>query len=419
MQKANAEMAGRQRIGHGECFERRPQVKRALVSVLATATLGGMSMGQTNVPPSSASVPPAKTWADKITLKGDLRYRYESINDDSKHDAAGETYTRQRDRLRARLRAEAKCNENLKAGVEVSTGQGDPISGNQTLGDGFAKKDFRLSLAYLDYSLLGDSPHELHGIAGKMKNPFLTMPDDLVWDPDLSPEGVAAQGRWIRGIATLLANGGYMWIQERSDRDDLMLYAGQGALKLEFAPEVALTLGVSYYGFQNMQGYDVVDWESKNNAYGNSTANGTVSGTTTNKAWACEFTPVVYFAQLDLWVAGKPLAVYAQELSNSDATSLDQGHLYGVSLGKAKNPRTWELGYNYAELEKDATVGMFTDSDRWGGGTDGKGHKVYGKYQLMKNLQAAVSYFFDEKKISDPAKKTDYDRLQVDLVANF
>jgi hypothetical protein len=395
------------------------QVKIAAAVAIIAGGIGGVGVAQTSAPQSPPPAQVPKTWADSVTFKGDIRYRYESINDDSKLDPSGSTYTRQRDRIRARLGAEAKCNDNLKAGIEFSTGQSDPVSGNQSLGDGFGKKEFRLNMAYFDYNFLGDNPNEVHAIAGKMKNPFITMPDDLVWDGDLTPEGLALKSQFGRGFATFLANGGYMWIQERSDRDDLMLYAGQGALKLEFAPEVALTLGVSYYGFQNMQGYDVVDWESKNNAYGNSTANGTVSGTTTNKAWACEFTPVVYFAQLDLWVAGKPLAVYAQELSNSDATSLDQGHLYGVSLGKAKNPRTWELGYNYAELEKDATVGMFTDSDRWGGGTDGKGHKVYGKYQLMKNLQAAVSYFFDEKKISDPAKKTDYDRLQVDLVANF
>ena len=62
---------------------------------------------------------------------------------------------------------------------------------------------------------------------------------------------------------------------------------------------------------------------------------------------------------------------------------------------------------------------MFTDSDRWGGGTDGQGHKVYGKYQIMKNLQGGVTFFKCDKKISDAAKTADYDRLQVDLLASF
>jgi hypothetical protein len=188
-------------------------------------------------------------------------------------------------------------------------------------------------------------------------------------------------------------------------------------VKLQFVPEAALTLGCAYYAFQSIQGFDVIDWEGKNNSYGNSTVKGTMSGTTTNKAWATGFTPVMGFAQIDLWVVGLPLALYAQFLDNTDADSLNKGQMYGVALGKAKNPGTYELGYSYAKLDKDATLGMRTDSDRWGGGTDGEGHKIYGKYQIMKNLQAGLTYFMDTKSISGEEK--DYSRLQADLVASF
>jgi hypothetical protein len=405
--------------GNGKDTGQMKQVKTTVAGILAAVAIGGYGMAQSNAPQTPALPVVQKTWADSVTFKGDVRYRYESINDDSKLDANKETYTRERERIRARLGAEAKCNSNLKAGIEFSTGQSDPVSGNQTLGDGFTKKDFKLNLAYFDYSFLGDSANELHAVAGKMKNPFITFPDDLVWDGDLTPEGLALKGQWGGGIATLMANGGYMWVQERSDKDDLMLYAAQGAMKLQFIPEIGLTFGASYYGFQDLQGVDVIDWEAKNGSYGNSTVNGTVSGSTTNKAWASDYAPVVYFAQLELWLGGVPLSLYVQELANADADKYDQGHLYGATLGKAKNPQTWEIGYSYAELEKDATLGMFTDSDRWGGGTDGKGHKIYGKYQIMKNLQAGVTYFVDDKKISDPKSTTDYDRLQVDFVASF
>ena len=399
------------------------QVKVAVAGVLVMAGVAGMGMAQTSAPQAATPPPVQKTWVDWITFKGDLRYRNESINDDSKLDANKDTYTRQRDRIRARLGADAKCNDNLKAAIGLTTdegtGAGDPISGNQTLTGGGSKKSFWLDYAYLDYSFLGDNPNEVHGIGGKMKNPFITFPDDLVWDPDLTPEGLAVKGQLGGGFATVFANAGYIWLQEVSDKSDAKLYAGQAAVKLQFIPEVALTVGGSYYGFQHLKGFDLVDYQSPAGSYGNSTMNGSVSGSTTNKAWATEFTPVVYFAQLDLWVVGIPLSVYAQELSNGDADKLDKGHMYGVALGKAKNPKTWEVGYSYAEVEKDATLGSFADSDRWGGGADGKGHKLYGKYQIMKNLQAGVTYFKDEKTISDPAKTKDYDRLQVDLVAAF
>ena len=56
------------------------------------------------------------------------------------------------------------------------------------------------------------------------------------------------------------------------------------------------------------------------------------------------------------------------------------------------------------------------DSDSWGGGTDGKGHRLSAKYQILKNWQAGVTYFINDKKIDD---STEYKRLQIDLVAKF
>lgn len=392
-------------------------MKAMAVGMMMVAGLGGACLAAETNTIASAVPAPVKTWADSITLKGDLRYRYETINDDAKKNADKETYTRQRDRIRARLSAEAKVNDKIKGVVGFSTGGSDPVSGNQTLGDGGSKKEMRLDLAYIDFNAYEQGATEAHGYAGKIKNPFITMNDDLMWDGDLNPEGLAVKAQTGTDKVTAYANAGYLWLQERDSKDAGTLLAGQGALKFQFVPEVSLTVGASYYGFQNLQGYDVIDWENKNNAYGNSTTMGTISGTTTNKAWATEFTPVVYFASLDFWVAGIPVSVFGQELSNTDAGTLDQGHLYGVSLGKARNPGTFECGYSYAELQKDATVGMWTDSDRWGGGTDGKGHKVYAKYQLMKNLQLGAAYFKDDKGIAKGG--TDYDRLQLDLVAAF
>ena len=396
-------------------------MRRVVAGFVMAAGMGTLCLAAetSSTPAAAAPVPAPKTWVDSVTLKGDLRYRYETINDDSKKNASKDTYTRQRDRVRARLAAEAKCNDNLKAVVGLSTGGNDPISGNQTLGDGGQKKDMKLDLAYLDYSFLGDATAtEAHGFAGKMKNPFITMNDDLMWDGDLSPEGLAFKGQTGNDFVTVYANAADIWLQERDSKSAGTLYAGQGAAKFQFIPEVSLTLGASYYGFQNVKGYDVIDWEGKNNAYGNSTKNGTIAGGVTNKAWSSEFTPVVYFASLDIWVAGLPVSIFGQELSNTDASKLDQGHLYGISLGKAKNPGSFEVGYSHAELQKDATLGMWTDSDRWGGGTDGKGNKVYAKYQLMKNLQLGASYFSDDKGIAS-GKATNYDRLQIDLLASF
>ena len=378
-------------------------------------TLAAASLAST----AFAQEAPKKSWADSLTFKGDVRYRYEAIQDDSKTDADGDTFTRERHRVRARLGAEAKLTDALRAGVELSTGDADPISGNQTLGDGFGKKEFQLSLAYIDYAFFNEKTHKLNAIAGKMKNPFLTVAEDLVWDSDVTPEGLALKGQIGNDVATLMANAGYFWVQERPDQDDLMLYAGQVAAKIQLPMEAELTLGATVYAFQDIQGHDVIDWQKKNGTFGNSTVDGSVSGETTNKAWKTKFMPVVPFAKLDLHVVGQPVSLFVQQVTNVDADDEDQGYAAGLSLGKAREPKSWEIGYSIAELEKDAVVGFLTDSDRWGGGTDGRSHRVYGKYQVLKNLQLGATYLTGERKISDSSKKTDYDRLQVDVAVRF
>ncbi|MBU4285616.1 MAG: putative porin [Verrucomicrobia bacterium] len=398
-------------------------MKRIMVGLLAGIVISGTAWAQTPLTPTQgplvapAPVKASKTWVDYLTFKGDVRLRGETINDDSKKNSSGEDYTRDRARIRARINAEAKVDD-LKVGIGFSTGGADPVSGNQTLGDGFTKKEIRLDLAYIDYKFLNDDSYELAAIGGKMKNPLITMPDDLIWDSDLNPEGAVAKFRFGNDFVTLLVNGEGLFIQERNAQKNATGVAGQAALKFEFIPEVSLTLGATCYAFQNIEGYDVMDWKNKNNSYGNSTINGSVSGSTTNKAWANGFTPVIGIAQLDLRL-GLPLSFYGQVLTNPDADANKNGYMGGLSLGKAKKPKTFEVGYSYTKLEKDATLGMFTDSDRWGGGTDGKGSKFYGKYQINKNLQACAAFFLDEKKISAANGGTDYNRFQLDLQASF
>jgi Putative porin len=252
-----------------------------------------------------------------------------------------------------------------------------------------------------------------------MNNPLITFTDDLMWDPDLTPEGVAAKWQIGNDFVTFLANGEGLYIQQYDTANNATGVGGQGALKFKFTPKVALLVGGYVGAFQNIKGNNVIDWQSANSSYGNSTIPGSVSGGVTNKAWADGFTPVEGFAELDVQV-GLPLSFYGQLLTNPSADDNKNGYMGGLSLGKAKNPRTWEVGYNYVKLEKDATLGMFTDDDRFdGNGTDGEGSRFYGKYQIMKNLQAGAAFFLDKKTISDPAKEANVNHLFVDLMASF
>jgi len=63
-------------------------------------------------------------------------------------------------------------------------------------------------------------------------------------------------------------------------------------------------------------------------------------------------------------------------------------------VNKAKKPGSWNFRYNYREIEADAVLGTFSDSDFIGGGTDGKGHELNFGYQIGKGSKLAASYFY-------------------------
>lgn len=348
----------------------------------------------------------ARSWAETVSVKGDVGYRLELISEEGKD-------TQQRDRIRARAGVAAKPGDAVKTEIELATGGGNPVSAYQTLGGGSSRKEIRLNIASIEWKPIAD----VAVAGGKTRNPF-TDPGSLVWDGDVTPEGVTLSGSRPVGPVELLANAGYLWVEERSSADDAQLFAGQVGGRYRLTPTVSLLVGASAYGFQNMDGFDVIDWEKKSNAYGNSTVRGSASGSTTNKAYATGFQLIDGFARLGFEL-GLSVDLYGQYLVNADADEDRTGYAAGVTVGRARDPRSFEVGYGFRRLERDAAPGFMTDSDFWGGGSDGQGHKVYARYQIAKNVQCGVNSYFSERLVSDSAKRHDYDRFQVDIGVRF
>ena len=107
------------------------------------------------------------------------------------------------------------------------------------------------------------------------------------------------------------------------------------------------------------------------------------------------------------------VTLYGDYVENDDADDLETGYLAGVKLGKAKSQGSWQLQYQYEDLEADATLGLITDSDFMGGGTDGEGHKFSGKYMIDNAWYVGVTYF-DGSRGVDLGKDADYTRLMLD-----
>jgi hypothetical protein len=336
---------------------------------------------------------------EDISIGGDIRFRHESI------DAEGKE-TRDRQRVRARVSLDADVTDGVKAKFRLASGSSDPVSSNQTLDGGFSSKDFNLDRAYIEWAPVPDAGATL--MLGKMKNPWAKM-KGLVWDSDLNPEGVALQA----GNDTIFFNAAYLIAEERSSDDETFMVGAQIGSNVKLTDAAKAMVGISYFGWDNMKGHGLLFDEE--DSFGNST----IEAADGSLTYAEDFGQFQAFGKVSI-KAGLPISVYADYIVNNDADGdQDTAYLVGFGLGKTKDPGSWSFDYNFREVEADAVVGAFTDSDSFGGGTDGDGSKLGFKYQLAKSWEFNATYFINKQGIQPGHSSKDYDRLQLDLIASF
>ena len=333
------------------------------------------------------------SWTDAFSFKGDIRLRYEGIDVDGEEE-------RHRGRFRARLGLTADVNENVKAVVQLATGGDNPVSTNQTFDGGFSRKDIRLDLAYVDWT----PNDELHVYAGKMKNPFHRAGSHaLIWDSDLNPEGVAAS------FATggFFSKAGVMFVEERSVSSDSLLFGLQAGYEFALSDGASLTAGVSYYEYTETKGnFPFYDLRPRGNTVD-------IDG-----RLVFDYNQVEAFTELSTTIGDLPFSVFADFVQNSEVDSQDTGYAFGAAIGKAGSPGTWQASVAWQDLEADAVIGTFTDSDFGGGGTDASGFTIKGKYALADNWAFGGTLFLnDVRDVVD--NEHDYSRIQIDLEFKF
>lgn len=316
-------------------------------------------------------------------LGGDLRYRFERIDEYSK-DA------RFRNRIRARLTAKGEVQENLSYSFRLASGSTDPVSSNQSLDSGFSTKGINLDLAYLTYKA-----KMAKIMAGKMKNPFYKPgKTELIWDGDLSPEGMAVH----IPLHMFFFNFGYFWTEERSNAPDSTFHGAQVGLnhKGDF---LGVVFGLSYYDYLRLKGesplFDSTD------SFGNSTVGGNYKN---------DYNLVEAFLEVSLKTK-LPLKFYVDFVKNTEGGNDDTGYLFGYSVGSKI-----KFSHSYREVEKDAVLGAFTDSDFAGGGTDSKGHEIGLSYSPTKKTKFGFSHFMNKTLVSNGK---DYHRSMLDFSLKF
>src|SRR5262245_24574166 len=352
-------------------------------------------------------------WASRISWKADLRYRHEFVDPEE----ATDEQTRQR--IRARFAMAAKINDTLTGTIGLATGGGsnDPRSTNQTLGDGWDRKDVAIDLAYVDWK-----PTDSFVMSfGKMPQPWYKV-SGYFFDNDINPEGMAVKF----GSGPFFANAFGMWLSERSTASDATLLGGQLGLTGQLGG-MKLTGAVGYFDVGSVQG-EVTTLSTSipcaNNAafFGGPQGNTTVLDGAGCPTLLYDFNMIEALAQAEFTIANQPLQIWAQYIQNNEADDLDTGWMAGFNWGKAGNPRTWEFGYLYGVIEKDAQFGQFMGSDYGGGITDTDGSVFKIGYAPAKNWVLNGTYFMNNRFIDVPSsagQELDYDRYQIDLNWKF
>lgn len=331
-----------------------------------------------------------------ITFSSDLRVRYEGIFDDT---AAGDN--RGRYRFRAGFTKQFGDFASLTfRGASGSTA--DPTSENQTFTGNFTPKTFHVSQIY---GAVRPWPW-LELKAGKMPTPMFRT--SLVWDADLNPEGAAETFKFKTGRGLFIATLGQFFINSSSTTEDGYLLAYQSGWQFESRNGARWMILPSYTQVIRP----------------NSTLAVGLNGNLTNAAGTAlvsDFRIINIPVKFETTLGGKiPFALELDYAKNRGARALagrkyDEGFLAELALGREKNKGDQMFKYRYADIDPDAVLSAFADSDF--SFTNSRGHRFELDYVPWNHLKLTAAAFL--LKPVRASTRPDRVRIQIDALLWF
>jgi hypothetical protein len=383
-------------------------------------------------------------WVTALKFNGDLRGRYEGF-----YATNPNFVDRSRMRYRIRFGATAVIKDDFEVGFRLTSSEptgtfgGDPISGNTSFSDNGAKKSIFVDLAYGKWTPIHSGPWTGGLTIGKMENPFTF--SEMVFDTDYTPEGVAAQmGYAINEKHALKLNlAGFALDEVGGSSQDPYLVGTQVRFDSVWSPKISTTAGAALLAISGNEG--LVNAAVPNMNRGNTrnpAANAFGAG-----PLVTDFNPLVadasatYSLESFPYYSGPfPIKVGGEYMNNLAADDKAQAFNVGVTFGKAGKRGTWEIGYKWKQLERDAWYEELVDSDTgayyqaqfgvqdgftapgagYGAGTNVRGHVVKASYSPFDSFTLTATCFLteliDENPVGSNSKMT---RLQVDANWKF
>ena len=355
----------------------------------------------------NSSVP---SWVDSLTLKGDLRLRYDHAADSPSSGVAAHD----RWRYRFRLGGIANMKNSVKAGFRFATGgegaTDDIGSTNQTFSNGFALDSISLDQAWAQMDV-----SEVTLMGGKLQNFEKTgwKVSKALFDGDISPEGFEAHYSTDAGGMSLGFHGGVYFVNgENTGASSNInnMFMGQITASGSLNESTKLDLGFGAY---------TVDDGGLGSA-GKSARKGNSSGV--------GYSPVFLDGALG-FKTGPGIKLYGTWVNNQESSATrDTGYISGIKFGSAKKAGQWEAKIEYRSLEKDAVWDDLVDSDfgafgaggtadEFKSGTNVEGAIFQFKYMIYDNVQTAVTLFTTESEDGTDGESSN--SIKADLIFKF
>ncbi|MEY2465715.1 MAG: hypothetical protein QOD03_236 [Verrucomicrobiota bacterium] len=388
-------------------------------------------------------------WVSSLKFNGDIRARYESFFADDSFVSGGTTnkfLARNRFRYRMRFGATVSMFDNLEAGLKLTSSdaasggannEGDPISGNTTMQNNGSKKLIYIDQAYGRWYALNGPDWTGVLTVGKMENPLMF--DDMVFDPDYTPEGIGLQlGYTLNDKHTLKFNaGGFILDEAAASSNDPYLIAAQARWDAKWNTKWSSALGLAALSVESPGA--LANGSVPNINRGNTRdADGTP--TYAFNPWVVDGSVTYTAESFPLYKGAFPIKLSGEYMNNPGAPSSADNNAWniGVMFGKSGKKGTWDFTYTYKWLGANAWYEELVDSDfgafyaaanspansgsgiGYASGTNVKGHILRLQYSPTDSVTLAAKLFMTDLINAFPANgDSQMNRLQVDANWKF
>jgi len=357
-------------------------------------------------------------WIEEVKMSGDIRLREEYFDKRS----SGQN-DRNRQRFRLRLNTDFKLPKGFQVKTTLASGTGEQVSTNQSFDNLSGQKDIWIDKVYTVWKPLDALSLQF----GRMENPFWRPYSyDVVWDGDFNPEGFSQSINHLVGPFNLFATALQMVADEDSGNNDSAnkkpkdqwMLGEQVGMEVKLPLESRFKASFANYNWINER-YGTFS-QNTNNEGNRRDSLQPSSGTLQN-----DFYVNVYTGVFSTWIMDKPVTLEGTYVVNDQARQSfnpkeDTGYQWGVIVGKAKDAKTWELAYFNKHVRTDATVADVSDSDFGDGGTNRKGHIVWGAFAPLDWMVITLKHF--QTTVINPSLRPGADdirRNQLDWLVKF